>query len=152
MSDTRPYRILGIDLGTVRVGIAISDELLMTAQPLCVVQRQPQKRFLEKIKEIVDTNNVTEIVVGLPLSLNGSPTDSTADARGFAARLEKRFPDVKIALWDERLTTTASESLLVDAGVRRDKRREVIDKIAAALILESYLHYRQTKTAPERPE
>lgn len=145
MNPEKKKRILGIDVGSVRVGLALSDELLMTAQPLDVLPRQPQKKLDQRLKEIVEKNDVGTIVVGLPLNLKGEDTPSTADARKFAERLKNRLPNVKIVLWDERMTTSASESVLINAGVRREKRRKVVDKIAAAILLDSYLQSLQSK-------
>ncbi len=142
--------ILAIDVGTVRIGLAISDELLLTAQPLEVLRRKPEKKLFQRLREIIEKRNVGEIVVGLPLNLKGEDTPSTTDAREFAARLEQMFPDKNIVLWDERMTTAASESFLIDAGVRRAKRRNVIDKIAATLILDSYLQSKRSRKRPEQ--
>jgi putative Holliday junction resolvase len=139
MPEPKYGRVLAIDVGSVRVGLALSDELRMTAQPLEVLKRQPKKKLMQRIREIVESADVKEIVVGLPLNLKGEDTPSTTDARKFAANLEKLFPELPLTLWDERMTTSASESMLIDAGMRREKRREVVDKIAAAIILESYL-------------
>ncbi|MCD6384575.1 Holliday junction resolvase RuvX, partial [Candidatus Sumerlaeota bacterium] len=112
MDTIRAQRILAIDVGSVRVGLALSDELLLTAQPLDVLPRRPQKKLIQQIKEIVKKNNVGTVVVGLPLNLKGEETLSTTDARQFAERLKRNLPDVQIILWDERMTTSASESLL----------------------------------------
>ncbi len=146
MAEEQNQRILAIDLGKARVGIALSDELHLTAQPLEVIARSPKKKLLERLKTLVTHHNVGEIVVGLPLSLSGEDTPSTVDARQFASLLENIFPSVDIVLWDERMTTTASESMLIDAGVSREKRKGVIDKIAAFFILDSYLAYRRART------
>ena len=139
MNNTDPQRIMALDIGSVRVGVALSDELLVTAQPFDVLARTPGKKLLQRLTDIINKNNVVEIVVGLPLNLKGEDTESTINARDFADRLKQTFPLIKIVLWDERMTTAASESILIDAGVRRDQRRRLIDKLAAALILDSYL-------------
>lgn len=139
MGEEKKKRILGIDVGKVRIGLAISDELQMTAQPLMVLPRQPQKALLQRIKEIVEKNNVGEIVAGLPIDLKGEETEMTADTQRFVDSLRKEFREIKITYWDERFTTAQSEALLIEAGMQRARRRAVIDKIAAALILKSYL-------------
>ena len=143
MNDESRGRILAIDIGSVRIGLALSDELRLTAQPLEVIPRKPEKKLLHVIRDIIDSKDVRELVVGLPLNLKGEDTLSTTDAREFADVLKQRFPTVPVVLWDERMTTAASESFLIDAGVRRSKRRQVVDKIAAVMILDSYLQYKR---------
>ncbi|MCX7765717.1 MAG: Holliday junction resolvase RuvX [Candidatus Sumerlaeia bacterium] len=139
MGEEKKTRILAIDVGSVRVGLAISDELRLTAQPLTVLPRQPQTKLFQRLQEIIVQNNVDEIIVGLPVNLSGEETPATVETKRFVELLKRKFPNLKITCWDERFTTTASENLLIDAGMRRNKRRAVIDKIAAALILKSYL-------------
>ena len=153
MTEQKTFRILAIDVGSVRVGFALSDELQITAQPLEVLPRKPKKQLVRRIREIVQSQDVGEIVVGLPVNLQGEDTESTRDARSFAALMETTFPGIPIILRDERLTTTASENMLIDAGMRRDRRRRVIDKIAAAMILDAYLQFRRRQTlSPEDAE
>lgn len=141
MREEKQTRILAIDVGSVRVGLAISDELRLTAQPLTVLPRQPHTKLFQRLQEIIVQNNIGEIVVGMPLNLSGGETQATIETKRFVEQLKKRFRNLKITCWDERFTTTASENLLIEAGVRRHKRRTMIDKIAAALILKSYLEH-----------
>ncbi|MDD4202674.1 MAG: Holliday junction resolvase RuvX [Candidatus Omnitrophica bacterium] len=130
-------RIMGIDLGEKRVGIALSDPLKITAQGVCVLERK-DKSFLEKINDIVKQENVSEIVLGLPLNMDGSKGKKVDEAEAFALVLKEKT-GVNIKLWDERLTTFAAERIMIEANTSRKKRKEKIDKIAAQLILQGYL-------------
>lgn len=130
-------RILGIDVGSVRIGVALSDPLGLTAQPLAVLDRRREDP-LARIVELVREHEVVRIVVGWPLTLDGSEGLATRAVGAFVDELAARL-EVPIERWDERLTTAAAERSLIEAGVRRVKRRGSIDKVAAALILQSYL-------------
>jgi putative Holliday junction resolvase len=130
-------RILGIDVGTVRVGIALSDPLGMTAQPLEVIQAKGKSPF-PRIVELIEDYGVTKIVIGNPLRLSGEVGLAAENVASFVKGLQTRT-EVPIELWDERLSTAQAQRVMISAGVRRNKRRESIDKIAASLILQSYL-------------
>jgi len=132
-------RILGIDLGDKRIGIALSDEMGWTAQGLAVIMSGGGvAENIKRIKELALENKVERIVVGLPRNMDGSTGPRAEKACEFARRLEKSS-GLPVEMWDERLTTVAAEKLLIKADLRRAKRRQVIDKIAAALILQNYL-------------
>jgi putative Holliday junction resolvase len=131
-------RILGIDHGTKRVGLAISDETGTIAQPLEFIPAEPAQKLLAGIAEIVKVRNVAEVVVGLPRNMNGTYGPSAEKAREFAASLEKALT-ISVKTWDERLTTVQANRLLIEGGVRRDKRKEKVDSTAAAILLQSYL-------------
>lgn len=132
-------RILGIDLGDKKIGVALSDEMGWTAQGLTVIMSGGGvAEDIIRIKELALENKVEKIVVGLPRNMDGSTGPRAAKAREFARRLEKSF-GLPVEMWDERLSTVAAEKLLIKADLRRAKRRQVIDKIAAALILQNYL-------------
>lgn len=133
-------RTMGLDLGEKRVGVAISDALQITAQPFGVIERD--KNMLARIKSILEEFEVGEIVVGLPIHMGGSEGEAAAGARKEADRIRDSL-GVPVILWDERLTTVTAEKALIAQGVRRRKRREVIDKIAAAVILQSYMDSRK---------
>ncbi|RIK10187.1 MAG: Holliday junction resolvase RuvX [Acidobacteria bacterium] len=133
-------RIMALDLGERRVGVAISDPLEITAQPFAVIDRGGN--MLAEIRAIADEYEIGEVVVGLPLQMRGSEGDAASAARQEADRIRDSL-DVPVVLWDERLTTATAERALIDQGVKRRKRREVIDKIAAAVILQSYLDSRK---------
>ncbi len=128
-------RILALDLGEARVGVALSDPLGMTAQPLEVV---PRYRLLERLPELVSEYDVQRIVVGLPLRLDGSKGQA-AQAVKVAAKEIEAAVKLPVELWDERLTTAQAQRMLIGADVSRKGRKNNVDKVAAALILQSYL-------------
>jgi len=130
-------RILGIDVGTVRVGVALSDPLGMTAQPLEVIQAKGKSPY-PRILELLGEYEVTKIVIGNPLKLSGEEGLAAENVARFIKGLQTRT-EIPIELWDERLSTAQAERMMISAGTRRNKRRQSIDKIAAALILQSYL-------------
>lgn len=134
-------RILGLDLGTVRLGVAVSDEMGWTAQPLTVIKHRGEKEDLDAIAEIIEEYGVGELVVGLPTNMNGSIGPMAEKALKFMDELRQRF-DLPVHQWDERLSTVAVERTLLDADVRRNKRKKVIDKMAASYILQGYLDLR----------
>ncbi|WP_062234244.1 Holliday junction resolvase RuvX [Fictibacillus sp. FJAT-27399] len=139
-------RILGLDVGSHTVGVAVSDAMGWTAQGIETVRRKPHQpdEVFERIGEWVKQYEVEEIVVGLPKNMNGSIGPSGEACQEFAREAEKRF-ELPVVLWDERLTTMAAEKMLISADVSRKKRKQVIDKMAAVLILQGYLDSRQLK-------
>ena len=128
-------RVLGLDLGTVRVGVALSDPLGMTAQPLEVIERHT---LIARVRELVAEHEVTRVIVGLPLQLDGKVGQAAQSAKAAAKELQAAL-SVPVQLWDERMTTAAAQRMLIGANVRRDKRKQTVDRVAAALILQSYL-------------
>lgn len=140
-------RILGLDYGSVTVGVAITDPLGLTAQPLTTITRKEEnklRRTLAEIAEIVEKNQVSEIVVGLPLNMDGSKGERAEAATAFKEKLESRV-SARVYLQDERLTTVEAEQILDETGFAKDraKRKEVIDQIAAQLILEEFMKNRK---------
>jgi putative Holliday junction resolvase len=131
------YRLLGVDVGSVRVGIALSDPLGITAQPLEVIERRKVDPFA-RIAQLVREHEVARIVVGQPIQLNGAEGLAVQAVATFVAELARRV-ETPIELWDERLTTAAAERAMIEGGARRAERRQKIDKVAAALLLQSYL-------------
>jgi putative Holliday junction resolvase len=133
-------RLLGLDVGEKRVGAALSDELGVAAQPLEVIEAgRSFARALPRIRELVALHGVGRIVVGLPLAMGGGGRGASARlARELGARLASEL-GVEVVYVDERFTTAQAERVLVSAGVRRERRRGVVDKVAAALILQAYL-------------
>lgn len=132
-------RILGLDLGDKRIGVALSDPMGWTAQGLEVIPAAGgAKSDIKKIKEIAQKYEVEKVVVGLPLNMDGSPGPRAEKARAFAGRLAGVL-GLPVETWDERLTTAEAERLLIEADMKRSKRRQVIDKMAAVLILQNYL-------------
>ncbi|MED1600707.1 Holliday junction resolvase RuvX [Alkalihalophilus marmarensis] len=133
-------RALGLDVGTKTVGIALSDELGWTAQGIETLRRNeedPESDFL-KIAELAKQNDVETIVIGLSKNMNGTIGPSGERCMEFADSL-KEHVDCEFVMWDERLTTVAAERMLVSADVSRKKRKKVIDKMAAVMILQGYL-------------
>jgi len=129
---------MGLDFGTKRIGVALSDEMGWTAQGLTVIQRKGNEKDIERIGRLVEENQVEGIVLGLPLNMDGSEGKSAEMVRKFAALLEDRL-QVAVHLWDERLTSWEAEGILKEAQVKPRKRKQVVDKLAASLILKSYL-------------
>lgn len=137
-------RIMGLDYGSKTVGVAISDELLITAQGLEIIRRKEEnklRRTLARIEELIVEYKVEEIVLGLPKNMNNTEGERVGKTAVFQEMLERRtgLPVIK---WDERLSTVAAEKAMIEAGLRREERREHVDKVAAALILQGYLDYR----------
>jgi putative Holliday junction resolvase len=131
-------RTLAIDHGTKRMGIAISDELGVIAQPLEFIPAEPVAKFLERLKEIIRDKQVEKLVVGMPRNMDGSYGPAALKVQAFVAVLKESVV-IPIAFWDERLTSTQANRFLVQANVRRDKRKEKVDQTAAAILLQSYL-------------
>lgn len=131
-------RIMGIDYGDARIGVALSDPLGITAQTFEVIHRNVVRDVLGRIVEIIKEQEVTRIVVGLPRNMNGTLGERVEKTNFFADQLKERT-GLPIAFMDERLSTVSAHKLLIAGDVRRDKRKQVVDKVAAALILQSYL-------------
>jgi putative Holliday junction resolvase len=131
-------RLLGLDFGTKRIGVALSDEMGWTSQGLTTIERKGNQKDIEKIGRLVEEHGVEGIVLGLPLNMDGSEGKSAEAVRKFAALLEERL-QVAVHLWDERLSSWEAEGILKEAEVKPKKRKQVVDKLAAALILKSYL-------------
>jgi putative holliday junction resolvase len=131
-------RILALDHGTKRIGLAISDETGVIALPLEYLAAEPLDDFLKRLKEIVDSKQVEKILVGIPRNMNGTYGPAAAKAREFVERLKGAFA-IPIKTWDERLTSVQANRFLIEAGMRREKRRERVDQTAAAILLQSYL-------------
>ena len=140
-------RILALDYGTKRVGVALSDELRWTAQPLETFERRTIDRDVAHIAALVQEHAVGEVVLGFPLQLDGREGPAIQAMRNFAVHLERGLP-VPLVLWDERLTTKAAEDLLIAADVSRKKRKGAVDRVAAAILLQSYLASREQETRP----
>ena len=139
-------RIMGIDLGTKRIGVAVSDELFLTAQGLESIQHRDFNTDLVSINSVVAEYGVGEIVVGLPLNMNGTDSEKTREARTFADDLEKAVK-MPVKLWDERLTSVAAERALLEADMSRGRRRQLSDKLAAQFILQGYLDSRKRQAS-----
>jgi putative Holliday junction resolvase len=135
-------RLMGLDLGKKRIGVAVSDELGITAQAVTTLDRGGFERTRAALKELVQTYEVSQIVVGLPLHMSGELGQSAEECLAYGRKLEKSL-GLPVVFWDERLSTVAAEKSLLEGDVRRSRRRRVIDRIAACLILDGYLRARQ---------
>ena len=131
-------KILGLDIGEKRIGIAISDELGYTAQGMRVMNRSGLEDDLTVLRELIKETEATEVVVGLPKNMDGSLGESAEKVLSFAKKIEESI-SISVIFWDERWTTAEATRLLVDADISRSKRRKVVDKLAAVLILQGYL-------------
>ena len=131
-------RILALDHGTKRIGIAVSDELKMIAQPLEFVAAEPFADVLAWLKELIRDKQVELILIGLPRNMNGSYGPAALKVQDFVAALRGALT-VPIKTWDERLTSAQANRVLIQGNVRREKRKEKVDKMAAAILLQSYL-------------
>ncbi|MFD2169233.1 Holliday junction resolvase RuvX [Tumebacillus lipolyticus] len=135
-------RVLGIDYGDVRIGIAVSDAMGWTAQGVETITRKTLEDDLARLKELIEKYEVSTIVLGLPKNMNGTIGPRGELSQQFAEILETTF-HLPVVLWDERLSTMAAERMLVSADVSRKKRKQVVDKMAAAIILQNYLDRQQ---------
>ena len=131
-------RLLGLDIGTKTIGLALSDETRAFASPLMTIKRTKFTPDAQSILQVCEENNVGALVLGLPLNMNGSEGPRAQSARSFARNLQK-MTDIAIAFWDERLSTAAVTRTLLEADTSRKKRAEVVDKMAAAYILQGAL-------------
>ena len=133
-------KIMGLDVGSKTVGVAISDALGWTAQGIETVKinEEAGEFGIERIKELVKEHNVTEFVVGFPKNMNNTVGPRGEASERYKKLLEETF-GFPVKLWDERLTTMAAERMLIEADVSRKKRKQVIDKMAAVMILQGYL-------------
>ena len=137
-------RILGLDYGSKTVGVAVSDPLGLTAQKVETIWRKQEnklRRTLARIEELVAEYGVEKIVVGLPKNMNNTIGERGMATEAFRDSLVRRT-GLDVILWDERLSTVASNKVLMESGVRRENRKAVIDKIAAVFILQGYLDYK----------
>ncbi|GAB6099148.1 Holliday junction resolvase RuvX [Halanaerocella petrolearia] len=131
-------RIMGLDVGDKRTGVAMSDPLGWTAQGKTVIEDETLKEELDYIISLVEEYNVDEVVVGLPKNMNGSLGPRAQKVLSYVDKLKGRL-SIPVITWDERLSTAAAEKTLIDADMSRQKRKKVIDKMAAVVILQNYL-------------
>ena len=130
--------ILGLDVGDARIGVAISDKLCIAAHRLCTIERKNLEHDIGEIQQIIEENQVDKVVVGIPKRLSGKIGIQAQKVQQFVEHLKENL-EVPIETWDEGLTTVAAEKILISMDVSRRKRKKIIDQLAAALILESYL-------------
>lgn len=139
LSDIPPIgKIMCLDLGTKTIGVAISDGMRYSATPLETIKRTKFTQDAERIIQLVAENQVVAIILGLPLNMDGSEGPRVQSTRAFARNLALKV-DLPIAFWDERLSTSAVTRMMIEADLRRDRRAEVVDKLAASYILQGAL-------------
>ncbi|GEL06801.1 Holliday junction resolvase RuvX [Salisediminibacterium halotolerans] len=133
-------KTMGLDVGTKTIGVAVSDAFGWTAQGIETIRRKThnEKADFQRLETLINENDVTQLVVGLPKNMDGTIGGSGEMCELFAEKLRERTK-LPVEMWDERLTTVAAERMLVDADVSRQKRKKVIDKMAAVMILQGYL-------------
>lgn len=136
-------RIMGLDFGSKTVGVAVSDPLGLTAQGVEIIRRKSENKLrqtLARIKELVDQYEVKTIVLGLPKHMNNDIGERAGKSLEFREMLEKRT-GLRVVMWDERLTTVEADRTMMEAGIRRENRKEYVDMLAAVFILQGYLDY-----------
>ena len=134
-------RLIALDVGDARIGVAVSDALGLTAQGVEIIRRKSEKRLrqtLARLDALIEEYQVESIVLGFPKNMNNTVGDRAEKSLEFAEMLKKRT-GLPIVMWDERLTTVEATRTLIESGVRREKRKEYVDKIAAVFILQGYL-------------
>ena len=131
-------RSMGLDIGEVRIGIALSDETGLIAQGLSMLTRKGWEKDLQYLVESSNKYEVNQFVIGYPLNLDGLPGKQAQKVSDFASRLKEVTP-LTVILWDERFTSLSAERILIEGGVRRAKRKKVIDQMSASIMLQSYL-------------
>lgn len=134
-------RILGLDVGDKTIGVAVSDPLGLIAQGVTTIRRTSIKNDMEELKNIVNQYNVSKVVVGLPKNMNNTIGPQGQKVLNFVEKMKKAL-NIEIVLEDERLTTVSAERMLIDGDVSREKRKKVIDKVAATYILQTFLDRR----------
>lgn len=150
MTVSPPGRILALDYGKRRIGLAVSDELGITAHGLDTFQRKRLRDDLDGLARIAADHAAVEILVGDPKHLSGDQSRSSADAREFAAKLAART-GLPVTFWDERLTTSEAQRILKESGISSRKRAGAVDRLAAVLILNSYLEWKRINQQSSEP-
>ncbi len=136
--DKTSGRTISLDIGTKTIGVAVSDELGITANGVCTIRRENEKKDLAQLRDIVERYSPCEILVGLPYSQDGSLGSRAKSIKRFSERIRDSL-GLSVKYWDESFSTKTAEQTLIEAGVGRKKRKTVIDKMAATVILEEYL-------------
>ena len=137
--------IMSVDFGDARTGIAVCGKSEMIASPVTVIAEKDFDKCIEKTAALAKEQRAEKIVVGYPKNMNGTIGERAQACEAMAHKLEEMFPACKVVLWDERLSTVAAEKVLVDADMRRKKRKQVIDMMAAVVILQNYLDSKSFK-------
>ena len=132
-------RIMSLDLGTKTIGVAVSDATAMIARGVETIRRKGIENDFIRLGEIIALEEVETIVVGYPKNMNGSIGERAQISEAFVEEIKTRYPTLKVVLWDERLSTVAAEKVLISADMRREKRKKIIDMMAAVVSLQNYL-------------
>lgn len=151
-------RIMGLDVGDKSIGVSISDALLITAQGKKTIFRESLKQDIDALIDFINEYEVDTIVAGLPVNMNGTMGPQSEKTKQFMEKLEKKIKhstrvtrEIKIEFWDERMTTLGANRMLIEADMSRKKRKEVVDTVAASLILQGYLdHLKNAKAKEEK--
>jgi len=138
-------RVMGLDIGEKRIGIAFSDLLGFTAQGHSVYTRRQEEEDIAYLAGLAKERDVSRIVFGLPKNMNGTEGPQAEKVRAFAKSVSEAAPDATIAFWDERLTTVAAHKVMIEADMSRNKRKKKVDQLAAVLILQGYLDHLQIR-------
>lgn len=136
-------RIMGLDFGSKTVGVAVSDELMLTAQSLEIIRRSSENKLRQtcaRIEELIEQYDVQRVVLGFPKNMNNTEGERARKTKEFQEMVNRRT-GLEVVLWDERLTTVAADQTMMEAQIRRERRKDYVDKIAAAFILQGYLDY-----------
>lgn len=147
-------RIMGLDFGSKTVGVAVSDPLLITAQGVEIIRRKDENKLrqtLARIEELIVEYEVEELVLGLPKHMNGTEGVRVELTMEFKEKLERRT-GLPVVMWDERLTTVAADRTMIEAGIRREHRKEYVDMLAATFILQGYLDKRNNEIGKQTRE
>ncbi|OHW63006.1 putative holliday junction resolvase [Andreesenia angusta] len=132
-------RYMGLDVGNKTIGVAVSDLLLLTAQGITTVKRKGIKTDLKELEDIMSEYGVEKTIVGLPKNMNNTLGPQGEKVLKFVEKFKEKFPEMEVVMVDERLSTVSAERALIGGDVRREKRKDLIDKVAATYILQSYL-------------
>lgn len=133
-------RYLGIDFGTKRLGLAISDELGIIAGRYGTIERKGTKTDVDKLKRIVEREKIQKVIIGYPKNMDGSSGDTVRKVEDFVSNIKRQI-NIPIETWDERLSSVSAEKILIRGNVKRRKRKKVIDQLSAVIILQNYLNY-----------
>jgi putative Holliday junction resolvase len=144
-------RIMSLDVGDRTIGMAMSDPMGWTAQGLHTIRRESDEKDLAALKKVITEYQVTQLVVGLPINMNGTIGPQAEKVRAFIEQIRPEIP-CSITEWDERLSTKMAERSLIEADMRRSKRKKIIDTAAAVAILQGYLDYLQNKAKSQEEE
>ena len=151
ISDSKQTRLMGLDIGDRRIGVALSDSLRIMAGALTVVERVTDDAALKQIIDLARENEAERIVVGMPRSLDGSLGKQAQAVQSFVDLLKRRT-DIPVVTWDERLSTVAAERTMLEVGMKRDKRKKRRDSLAAAIILQGYLDRERSRVSGQNQD